>query len=165
MKLRRKDLLYAVVAVLLGVVSIQRFRAFANRPAHTAHATVLERRSGSAEETIRRRSLITRKNGKLLLWARGDPESEQAEWFDVTDAPLDEHGYQYGIGKDTIPAIDEPRFLSADDPRLAQFHVNESTPVIGYAHGAQAKTYPIAVLDRHELVNDIVGGKPVTVGW
>ena len=165
MKVRRKDLLYAVLAVLLSVVSIQRFWAFANRPAYVAHAAAAARPGGSAEETIRRRSLITRKNGKLLLWARGDPESEQAEWFDVTDAPLDEYGYQYGIGKDTIPAIDEPRFVSADDPRLAQFHVKDTTPVIGYAHGAQAKAYPIAILDRHELVNDIVGGKPVTVGW
>lgn len=165
MKLRRKDLLYAVLAVSLSVVSIQRFRAFDNRPAHTAHAIASARRSDSAGETTRRRSKITRKDGKLLLWARGDPESEQAEWFDVTDAPLDENGYQYGIGKDTIPAIDEPRFVSADDPRLAQFHVNEKTPVIGYAHGAQAKAYPITILNRHELVNDIVGGKPVTVGW
>lgn len=165
MKLRRKDLLYAVLAVLLSVVSIQRFRAFANRPAHAGHATLLERRSGSAGQATGRRSMVTHKDGKLLLWARGDPESEQAEWFDVTDAPLDEYGYQYGIGKDTIPAIDEPQFVSADDPRLAEFHVNETTPVIGYAHGTQAKAYPIAILDRHELVNDIVGGKPVTVGW
>ena len=37
--------------------------------------------------------------------------------------------------------------------------------VIGFAHGGEARAYPIALLNHHELVNDTVGGKPVTVGW
>jgi hypothetical protein len=36
--------------------------------------------------------------------------------------------------------------------------------VLGYRHKGEAKAYPLAIMNRHELVNDVVGGKPVTVG-
>ena len=42
---------------------------------------------------------------------------------------------------------------------------NDEIDVIGYVDGDDARAYPIALLDQHELVNDNVGGKPVTVGW
>ena len=37
--------------------------------------------------------------------------------------------------------------------------------VIGFAVGTEARAYPVGLLDHHELVNDSLGGKPVTVGW
>ena len=42
---------------------------------------------------------------------------------------------------------------------------NEDIRVIGFADGGDVKAFPVALLDRHELVNDEIGGKPVTVGW
>ena len=91
-------------------------------------------------------------------------------WFDITDSPLDKTGYQYGIGKDTIPSIDQPVHVHPDDPRLLALARQEiedvnDLRVIGYADGGEARAYPIGLLDGHELVNDTVGGKPVTVGW
>ncbi len=104
-------------------------------------------------------------DGKTLLWAGKDQESGKALWFDITDSLLDWRGFQYGIGKDTIPAIDKGLFLPADDTRLAKYGWDEHTSVLGYAHDGEARAYPIALLTAHELVNDTVGGKPVTVGW
>lgn len=103
---------------------------------------------------------------KVLLWASGGHTVEDGEWFDITASPLDRDGYQFGIGKDTIPAIDQPRFVALDDrKRLDEADIDNETLVIGYEHGGEARAYPIFILDGHELVNDTVGGKPVTVGW
>ena len=104
--------------------------------------------------------------GRHKLWARGPRDLEQGTWFDVTNSPLDPAGYEHGIGQDTIRAIDRPQFVPASDSQqLAERGITDRIPVIGYHHQGQAKAYPLPILDRHELVNDTVGGKPVTVGW
>jgi hypothetical protein len=110
--------------------------------------------------------VIKSEDGKRYLWAAGPQTLEDGEWFDITESPLDPEGYQFGIGKDRIQAIDEPRFVSINErAELAAERFNDRTIVIGYAAGGQAKAYPIEILEAHELVNDTVGGKPVTVGW
>jgi hypothetical protein len=110
-------------------------------------------------------SRVIERDDRHLLWALGDPQSAGAEWFDVTDSEIDPERFQHGIGKDTIPAIDEPVFADADDPQLRERGITDRTVVIGSAYNDEAKAYPLHILDRHELVNDRIGGKPVTVGW
>jgi hypothetical protein len=101
-----------------------------------------------------------------LLWARGPQEGKKSEWFDVTGSPLKLEGYQFGIGKDTIPSIDKPQFVAIDRrEELLEYGIRDDTDIIGYVHNGQAKAYPVGIMSRHELVNDLVGGKPVTVGW
>lgn len=67
-----------------------------------------------------------------------------------------------GPPKDGIPAIDEPRFESAGaaDARLA-----DGDRVIGIHIGGEARAYPQAILVWHEIVNDTVGGTPVSVSY
>ncbi len=102
----------------------------------------------------------------LLASRPGKPE----EWFEITGSALDKSGFQFGIGKDTIPAIDRPVFVKPEDPRLLTvarkpIEKTDHLQVFGYAAGAEAYAYPIGLLDRHELVNQTVDGRPVTVGW
>ena len=163
MKRKTKDLLYLSLVVLLLVVAVQRFRAFAARQQLAA-------RQSDADSQLRRvigrqGSRLKVQNGRTLLWAKGDPASEESQWFDVTDIPFDPLKFQHGIGKDTIPAIDEPLFVSLGDPRLEEQNITDDSRVIGYAVGDDARAYPIRIMNRHELVNDTVGGKPVTVAW
>ncbi len=172
MKRKTKDLLYLLLAGLLLVVTVQRFRAFAARQQLAAGAgrTGAYRVREFPDSQFTRQfgtqgSRLKEENGRTLLWAKGDPESEESQWFDVTDIPLDPLKFQYGIGKDTIPAIDEPLFVAVDDPRLEAQNITDEARVIGYAVGEDARAYPIRIMDRHELVNDAVGGKPVTVAW
>ena len=163
MKRKTKELLYLSLAGLLLVVTVQRFRAFAARQqlAASPGGTGLK----FPQQVGTRGDRLKKQNGRRLLWAKGDPRSEESEWFDVTDSPLDPLKFQYGIGKDTIPAIDEPLFVSVGDPRLGWQNITDETRVIGYADGDDARAYPIRIMSRHEVVNDTVGGKPVTVGW
>jgi hypothetical protein len=110
--------------------------------------------------------ILKTESGRQMLWAYGPRDLEKGAWFDVTDSPLDPTGYQHGIGKDTIPAIDEPKFVAIDDlERLHAHGMDDDTSVLGYLHNGEAKAYPIQIMNQHELVNDVVGGKPVTVGW
>ncbi|MCP4247489.1 MAG: DUF3179 domain-containing protein [bacterium] len=114
---------------------------------------------------------------KTLLWAGGGkPDSAEAQWYDFTGSPISAADLQFGIGKDRIRSIDDPLFVSPDDPRLLELpppgygraekpKTNDEIEVIGYVVDGQARAYPTALLDRHELVNDRIGGKPVTVGW
>ena len=67
--------------------------------------------------------------------------------------------------QEALPSIDSPQFLDAEDPRLGDAGIDDATRIIGFVHAGDARAYPLDILDRHELVNDTVGGKPVTVGW
>ena len=119
---------------------------------------------------------VRTEDGKTYIWAGGDRTGPGAEWYDFTGSPIPTAELQYGIGKDRIRAIDDPLFVKPDDPRLAKISTspyrpaekrenNDDIMVIGYVVNGEARAYPTALLDHHELVNDRVGGKPVTVGW
>lgn len=112
-------------------------------------------------------NVIETDDGRQLLWASGPRDVDKGEWFDVTGSPIKADEYQFGIGKDAIPAIDHPLFAPIGDAeRLRErYAINDDSEVIGFVHNGEAKAYPISIMNRHELVNDTVGGKPVTVGW
>ncbi|MHA1599025.1 MAG: DUF3179 domain-containing protein [Alphaproteobacteria bacterium] len=66
-----------------------------------------------------------------------------------------------GPPKDGIPSIDDPQFVAvADVVGLAG-----TEPVIGLILNGDARAYPLSVLMWHEIVNDTVGGVPVTVTY
>ena len=66
------------------------------------------------------------------------------------------------LGKDAIPAILEPKFVSASE---AGYWMEPDEAVLGVSIGSEHKAYPVTMLSRHEIVNDIIGGEPVAVTW
>lgn len=119
---------------------------------------------------------IKREGDKVFICASRNVRGPNVEWYDFTGSPIPPEELQFGIGRDSIPAIDDPVFVEPDDPRLMGIRTSPyrrdekpETPddimVIGYVVGEEAKAYPTALLDGHELVNDLIGGKPFTVGW
>jgi Protein of unknown function (DUF3179) len=84
------------------------------------------------------------------------------EWdtdFSRHSVPLSEF-QSGGPGKDGIPSIDVPRFVSVGE---ADEWLSEREPVIELVHEGAARAYPIQILVWHEIVNDEVGGTPVVV--
>lgn len=67
-----------------------------------------------------------------------------------------------GPGKDGIPSIDEPRFVSADE---ADGWLDGEDRVIGVYLDGEARAYPQPLLVYHEIVNDTVGGENVSVTY
>ena len=66
------------------------------------------------------------------------------------------------LGKDAIPAILEPEFVSVSE---ADRWMSPEEGVLGVSIGGEDRAYPISMLSRHEIVNDVVGGEPVAVTW
>jgi hypothetical protein len=66
-----------------------------------------------------------------------------------------------GPPPDGIPPIDKPRFL---EPAEARWLVPRE-PVISVEVKGEARAYPVRILMWHEIVNDEIGGEPVTVTY
>lgn len=65
-----------------------------------------------------------------------------------------------GVPRDGIPPIDNPEFDSVD---TARDWLQPQSPVVAFSLNGIARAYPLAILTRHEIVNDVVGGEPVAV--
>ena len=82
--------------------------------------------------------------------------------FDVTQHDISlEEIQEGGPPRDGIPALTDPEFVWAED---ADFLLSWDR-VLGVVHDGVAKAYPIKILNWHEVVNDTVAGKPITVSW
>jgi hypothetical protein len=63
---------------------------------------------------------------------------------------------------DAIPAIREPEYVSG---AAAHAQMVPEEPVIGLSIGADAVCWSTWHLDRHEIVNDRVGGRAIAATW
>lgn len=66
------------------------------------------------------------------------------------------------LPKDAIPAIDDPKFVSAGE---ADRVMSPDELVLGVIDGSVAKAYSLWQLNHHEIVNDRIGKLPVAVTW
>ena len=64
---------------------------------------------------------------------------------------------------DGIPAIDNPHFFP--DLETANMFYNDGELVLGVEIDGDARAYSVPLLSSHEIVNDVVGGKPIAVTW
>jgi len=88
----------------------------------------------------------------------------QESWktdFSKHTVPLEEI-VSGGPPKDGIPAIDDPSFVAVDD---ADGWLERREPVAVVEEGGEVKAYPLSILIYHEIVNDEVGGRPVSVTY
>jgi hypothetical protein len=67
-----------------------------------------------------------------------------------------------GPPPDGIPPIDDPVFETVEE---ADDWLEDQEPVLLFSLGDDARAYPLAILTFHEIVNDVVDGKPVVVTY
>ncbi|MFC1656557.1 DUF3179 domain-containing protein [Patescibacteria group bacterium] len=65
-----------------------------------------------------------------------------------------------GASKDSIPAIDGPKFESVTE---ADKNLDDSDQVVGVIVGEIARAYPMQYLRWHEIVNDKIGDLPISI--
>ncbi len=70
------------------------------------------------------------------------------------------HGLIQYRAKDAKQAILEPTLLPRSEVKLAG-----GTKVIGVFVNGEAVAYPLFVLSNHQVVNDEVGGTPISASW
>jgi len=63
--------------------------------------------------------------------------------------------------RDCIPSIDRPKFVSAGEAGF----LADADLVLAIEHGGDARAYPARIMDRHEIVNDVIGGDPIAITW
>jgi len=66
-----------------------------------------------------------------------------------------------GPPPDGIPSVDEPKFLT---PSEVDF-LEENEPVLALDIDGEFRAYPVQIMTWHEIVNDTVGGVPVSVTY
>jgi len=67
-----------------------------------------------------------------------------------------------GVPRDGILALVDPQRWSGEQ---ANRWLSEDDRVVGVLLYGSAVAYPLRVLNRHEIVNDVVGGKPIAVTY
>ncbi|TWT78914.1 hypothetical protein CA13_03110 [Planctomycetes bacterium CA13] len=82
--------------------------------------------------------------------------------FDLSQASVPENEIRSGgPAKDGIPALSNPKFVGATD---ADF-MEDDDRVIGLVSNNEARAYPLAILNYHEIVNDRIGELPIAVTY
>jgi hypothetical protein len=66
-----------------------------------------------------------------------------------------------GPPPDGIPSIDRPRFHQTGDVTF----LSDREPVVAVEVNGDARAYPVQILTWHEIVNDTIGGEPVSVTY
>lgn len=66
-----------------------------------------------------------------------------------------------GVRKDGIPALTNPKHVQ---PAGAAYLTSQEL-VFGVSLNNDHRAYPLRILDWHEMFNDVVGGKPVTLSY
>lgn len=98
----------------------------------------------------------------LMSLASGGVHSETKNGFDLTESlvPANEI-LSGGLGRDGIPAIDQPKFLSAGESNF----LKDQSEVLGITRNGVSKAYPIAILNWHEIVNDTFGDESIVITY
>jgi len=80
--------------------------------------------------------------------------------FDLSHASIPESQiFQGGPPRDGIPSIDKPYFI---DAKKASF-LKDNDRILGLAMGKQTRAYPIKIMNWHEIVNDVMDDRHVSI--
>ena len=95
------------------------------------------------------------------LLARIDPQFRRFVYDGIAhDIRMEEIAWG-GVLVDGIPALDNPRMTTAS----AASYLNPDDPVFGVEINGDARAYPLRIANWHEMVNDVVGGVPVSLAY
>ena len=73
---------------------------------------------------------------------------------------LDASDIQTLLGRDAIRSIDDPEFVTTE---VASQWMSDEEQVIGLDLDGVQRAYPLNMLSVHEIVNDVVNGRPIAV--
>ena len=68
-----------------------------------------------------------------------------------------------GVIPDGIPPLENPAHAKVDDEGAEYLEGDER--VIGVSINGEHRAYPLRIVNAHELVNDVLGGEPLSLTW
>lgn len=116
-------------------------------------------------EVVGRRADLAPKDGYLAykaeLFARIDPRYKAILYAGAPARIRPEEIVFGGVPVEGIPALDQPAHQGAAEAT----YLSDSERVFGVSVGGAQRAYPLRILDWHEMLNDVVGGEPVTLSY
>lgn len=97
-------------------------------------------------------------DGKRMLYGGKD----SLQHFDITNYALVDSQFHYGIGREAFPALLDPEFMSVND---ADSVWADSVRFLVAHAGDEVKAYSVPDLTHHEVVNDMLNGKPIMAAY
>ncbi|HEX3553364.1 MAG TPA: DUF3179 domain-containing protein [Thermoanaerobaculia bacterium] len=98
---------------------------------------------------------------KAGLLARIDPRYPSLLYADAPVRIRVEEVVWGGVPVEGIPALDQPAHVAAAQAG----YLAGDERVFGVSLGGETRAYPRRIVDWHEVVNDVVGGEPVTLAY
>lgn len=92
--------------------------------------------------------------GKNMLYGGEKPEQH----FNIENYTLKDEQFHYGIGREKFPALLKPQFGSIKE--VDSIWADSTRFLLAYS-GKDIKAYSVKDLTRHEVVNDVLDGKPI----
>ncbi len=69
-------------------------------------------------------------------------------------------GVEQVIPRGRIAAVDEPRFVPAEEAEI-----DDDAWIFGVVIDGEARAYSLNLLNHHEVVNDTLAGRPIAAVW
>ncbi len=69
-------------------------------------------------------------------------------------------GVEMLLPRGGIPAIFDPAFVPASEAKIT-----DDAWVLGIVIGGEARAYSLNLLNKHEIVNDRIGDRPIAAVW
>jgi hypothetical protein len=117
--------------------------------------------SGELPE-IKPSSCVIEENGRVYLWA-GSGVKGQKGWFDVTGTNLPLRSFRFAFGRDRIKTIDQPIYQHPDGEIARRIYPER--PVFGLDYKGAVRAYPLTVMAKVEVVNEMVDDEAIAVTY
>ena len=125
----------------------------------------VDKKTEAPKEVIKKQRPVAFDNGKFFeidgkrMLYGGENASHH---FDISGYSLKDEQFHYGIGRERFPALLDPTFISVKE---ADTNWADSTRFLLAYSGNDVKAYSIKDLTRHEVVNDVLDGKPIMAAY
>lgn len=108
---------------------------------------------------------VSSEHGKIFMsgetkFLYGGKDSSQH--FNINNCELKDENFHYGIGREKFPALLEPVFISLQE--ADSIWADTSRFLVAFS-GNEVKAYSIKDLTAHEVVNDMLNGKPIMAAY
>lgn len=90
------------------------------------------------------------------------PAALPAQQREIKEAEVHGHTMYTLLAPGDIPAVFEPKYVPIS---IADEYYYPDEPLIAVIDGGEAKAFSTWHLDHHEVVNDYINGKAITVTW
>jgi len=102
--------------------------------------------------------IIEKEDGSL--WLYGGPN--ETDHFNINNHALNLFHLKYGLGRETFHALRNPEYIPLSD--LTQPIPDEFEVILIQANEGKI-AYPLELMVKHEVINDVIDGIPVLVSY